>query len=407
MNVTIEHNCSQCGAPVELGESDRILVCPYCDVTSCLSTSMPSLLLPPGSEYDDMVYVPYMRFRGSVYSCTSKTINQQIVDTSLIGVPQLTMLQPSLGIRPQAMKLNFAADTMSGIFLQCSRSVNETIERAGTLQKIEQDQRLFHRAYIGETVSLIFQPFFIEDNKLGDAITGNILANLPKGKKSLTKAIDPSPPLDLEFLPTICPQCGWNLTCARDSVVLTCRNCHTAWEADGKKFDPVYCLSLPFEAPESIFLPFWKIEMDVEGIALNTFADFAKLVNLPIVPKPEWQNRPFSIWIPAFKVRPKIYLRLSTQISTMIEEIEGEEIIPVKSHPVTMPYQEALESIKVILASSSARPGEFMPQLPHISINVTSKTLFYLPFDDSGYDLRQKQTNISLNKQILAWGRYL
>jgi len=368
---------------------------------------MPSLLLPPKKDYEKLVYVPYMRFRGSVYTCVDKSVNHHIVDTSLLGVPQFTMLSPSLGVRPQAMKLSFATDALSGTFLKCFRSVDDILERAGNLQKIEEDQQLFHRAYIGETVSLIFQPLFVEENTLGDAITGNLIANLPHGLDSLSKAINPTPSLDLEFLPTICPQCGWNLSCASDSVVLTCANCHTAWEANGKQFNQVQCVSLPFQGRESISLPFWKIGIDVTGITLNNFADFARLVNLPVVPRPDWKNRPFFLWIPAFKVRPKSYLRLATRVSSMLEEVQGEEIIPEKSHPVTMPYQEALESIKVVLANGSARPGELISRLPQIDIDVTSKTLFYLPFDNTGYDLRQKETRITLNRQVLAWGRHL
>ena len=407
MNITIEHSCSQCGAPVELGESDHILACPYCDVTSCLSTNMPSLLLPPREKYDQMVYVPYMRFRGSVYSCTSSAISQQVVDTSLIGIPQFTMLQPSLGIRPQAMKLFFATHKLPGSFLKCFSSVDQTIERAGSLQKIERDQQLFHRAYIGETVSLIYQPLFLDGNKLGDAVSGDLLANLPKGFDSLSRAIDPSPPLDLEFIPTICPQCGWNLSAASDSVVLTCLNCHTAWEANGRKFTKIECVSLSCTDEETIFLPFWKIGLNFEGIELDSFADFVKLANLPVVPKPDWQDRTIQFWIPAFKVRPKIYLRLATQLSAMTEEMQGEHVIEEKSYPVNMPYKEALESVKVVLANSSARPKSLLPRLPAITIAVTSKTLFYLPFDNSGYDLRQKETRVSINRQILAWGRYL
>jgi hypothetical protein len=305
------------------------------------------------------------------------------------------------------MKLCFATHKLSGDFLKCFCSVEQTIERAGALHKIERDQQLFHRAYIGETVSLIFQPLFLEGNKLGDAVSGDLLANLPQGLGSLSRAIDPSPPLDLNFIPTICPQCGWNLSAANDSVVLTCGNCHTAWAADKNKFSRIECVSMPCADAETIFLPFWKIGLDFEGIELESFADLARLANLPVVPKTDWQNRKIHFWIPAFKVRPKIYLRLATQLSTTTEEVDGEQIIPEKSYPVNMPYQEALESVKVVLANCAARPKSLLPRLPDIKITATSTTLFYLPFDNSGYDLRQEETRVSLNRQILAWGKYL
>ena len=37
--------------------------------------------------------------------------------------------------------------------------------------------------------------------------------------------------ISLTFLATLCPKCGWTLNGQRDSVVLTCSNCETAWEA--------------------------------------------------------------------------------------------------------------------------------------------------------------------------------
>jgi hypothetical protein len=407
VNITIEHPCPQCGGPVDLGESDRILSCPYCDVKSCLSTSMPALILPSTGEYENMVYVPYMRFRGSVYSCTRNTVEYQVVDTSLLGVPALTILPHSLGVRPQAMKTHFASKTLPGTFLKCLRSAKETAEQAGNIQKSNKKQSIFHRAYIGETVNIIYQPLFLKDNKLGDAITDTFLARLPKGIDSLKKAIDPSPNLDLQFLATLCPQCGWNLSCTHDSVVLTCNNCDTAWKAEGGKFNQVKFLKYSSGAEESLYLPFWKIEISCRGLELDNFADFAKLINLPMIPQDEWESRPLAFWIPAFKVRPKIFLRLANQLTGRIKEKPGEEIVPKRSHPVNMPKAEALESLKVVLASSSANTEKLLTRLPDIEISETSTTLFYLPFDDSGYDLKQQDTGISLNKQILAWGKYL
>ncbi len=407
MNITIQHPCSQCGGMVEHGEADHILTCPYCEVKSCLSTLAPALVLPPAKQYDAMVYVPYLRFRGSVYSCINNNIEHQVVDTSLIGVPQLTILPPSLGIRPQAMKSSFATTKLNGTFLKCYLSVDDVIERAGTLQSAQQGQQLFHRACIGETVSRIYQPLFLSGNKLGDAITGNLLAKLPHGMDSLAKAIDPYPFLDLEFLPTLCPQCGWDLDGASDSVVLTCSHCNTAWEANGNKFTRVNFTSFQGENQQPIFLPFWKIEVNCQGIKLDNFADFAQLTNMPIAPQPAWKERKMSFWIPAFKVRPKIFLRLATQLSSSYTKMAEEEVMPDRCHPVNMPKSEAMESLKVILANSAANRRKILPMLPQISVAASSATLFYLPFDDSGYDLRQQQTRITLNKQILAWGKFL
>ena len=33
----------------------------------------------------------------------------------------------------------------------------------------------------------------------------------------------------IRFIAAICPGCGWNLDGQRDSLVLTCTNCQSAW----------------------------------------------------------------------------------------------------------------------------------------------------------------------------------
>ena len=406
MNLTIEQPCPQCGGPVELGEADHVLICPYCGTKNFLSTSMPALLLPPAREYEEMIYVPYLRFRGSVFSCIGNTIQHQVTDTSLLGTP-LNILPPSLGIRPQAMKIRFATDKLQGTFLKCFHDAGAAVERAGSLQNLTAGQTLYHRAYIGETLSLIYQPLYHKDERLGDAITGKLLARLKGGLSGLERVTEPAPPLDFNFLATLCPQCGWDLNCTSDSIVLTCPNCHTAWQAAGKRFSRVDCACMDCDNKQALYLPFWKMAVDCRGIRLENFADFARLANLPQKDQPNWEQRKLFLWSPAFKVRPKIFLRLASQCSTLLEESDGEKMIPANSHPVNLPLSEAVESLKIILAGVAANKKKLLPMLPDIRISVTSASLFYLPFDNTGYDLRQVETGICINKQILARGKDL
>jgi hypothetical protein len=367
---------------------------------------MPALLLPPAREYQEMIYVPYLRFRGSVFSCIDNTIHYQVTDTSLLGTP-LKILPASLGIRPQAMKVRFATNKLQGTFLKCLHNTDAAVERAGSLQNITAGQTLYHRAYIGETLSLIYQPLYLKDEKLGDAITGKPLARLKGGLSGLKRVTEPAPPLDLNFLATLCPQCGWNLNCTSDSVVLTCPNCHTAWQAAEKHFSRVNCTCMGCDNEQALYLPFWKMDIDCQGIRLENFADFARLANLPQKNKPDWEQRKLSLWSPAFKVQPKIFLRLASQCSTLLEEYDEEKMIPANCHPVNLPLSEAVESLKIILAGIAANKKKLLPMLPDMRISTTSATLFYLPFDNTGYDLRQMETKISINKQILARGNDL
>ena len=107
MSFTVEQECPQCGGAVELSETQHLVLCPWCDVKNFLSASIFHFILPYKEMFDDMVFVPYLRFRGAVYCCGAEGINYRVADLTRIGVP-LKALPGSLGVRPQAMKLKFA-----------------------------------------------------------------------------------------------------------------------------------------------------------------------------------------------------------------------------------------------------------------------------------------------------------
>ena len=87
MGFIIEQECPQCGAPIELSETDRILSCPYCDVQSYLFfPGYFRYILPHKSPDKEIIYVPYLRFRGSVFYCGETTIGHRIIDITQTGV---------------------------------------------------------------------------------------------------------------------------------------------------------------------------------------------------------------------------------------------------------------------------------------------------------------------------------
>jgi hypothetical protein len=58
---------------------------------------------------------------------------------------------------------------------------------------------------------------------------------------------------------------------------------------------------------------------------------------------------------PAFKIRPKMFLNLARQF-TIMQMTGGDPVdnIPSKGiHPVTLPISEAIQALKIILASSA------------------------------------------------------
>jgi hypothetical protein len=85
-----------------------------------------------------------------------------------------------------------------------------------------------------------------------------------------------------------------------------------------------------------------------------------------------------------------------------------EEHIPAKNlYPVTLPQGEAVESLKVTLANSVMDKRDFFPLLPEINLAVTKYHLVYLPFRAIGLDMVQEEMGISINKNVLKYGRYL
>jgi hypothetical protein len=122
----------------------------------------------------------------------------------------------------------------------------------------------------------------------------------------------------------------------------------------------------------------------------------------------DWEDDEMSFWCPAFKIRPKIFLNLSRQFTISQKHFQAEEVIPKKNvYPVTLPSAEAIQSLKVILASSTLDKKRVFPHLPRIKFDIKDSTLVYLPFRETGHEMVQEQMQISINKKTLEFGRHL
>jgi hypothetical protein len=207
---------------------------------------------------------------------------------------------------------------------------------------------------------------------------------------------------------TLCPQCGWNLEGERDSVILTCSNCETVWEASKGQFRRVNFFEVPGQSKSTQYLPFWKISASTDGVEINSFADFIRLTNQPRVIGKGWEDDEMNFWCPAFKIRPKIFMNLAKQFTISQKHFQAEEVIPQKNvYPVTLHSTEAIQSLKVILAGSTLDKKKVFPNLPRVKFDIKSSTLVYLPFRDTGHEMIQEQMQISINKNTLEFGRHL
>jgi hypothetical protein len=408
MALTVEQECPQCGAPASLEETDHLLRCLYCNVKSFLfAPDYFRFVLPHKAPDKEIIYAPYLRFRGNVYLCQDQTISHRIVDITHVGAP-VRGLPVSLGLRPQAMKMKFVTPEMAGLFLRCSLRLADMLIRVGKHTSSSGSGQLFHRAYIGDAVSLIYLPLFVQERTIIDAITRKPIVNLSQGQDIFGSAIENNPMWRLTFMATLCPQCGWNLDGERDSVILTCSNCSSAWEASERGFERVSLAVVPARSESAVYLPFWKITAGARGMGINSYADFIRATNQPRVVQRDWEDQDMSFWSPAFKIRPKIFLHLSSKLTISQKDFETKEAIPKQGlYPVTMPQSEATQSMKLTLATSAMTKGKTFPLLPQVSFTVRDSTLVYLPFTDTGHDMVQQHVDISINKKALEFGRYL
>ena len=408
MGFIVEQECPQCGAPIDLDEADHLLHCPFCDVDSFLfAPNYFRFGLPHRAPDKEIIYAPYLRFKGNVYFCQDLTIGYRFLDITQAGLP-LVVIPASLGLRPQAMKMKFITPDSGGSFLRFSLKASDIVAKAARLSSTASSGKIFHRAYIGETLSLIYLPLFLQKGKIFDAVLNQPIADLSDKQEIFESHIISNPAWKLVFMPTLCPQCGWNLEGEKESVVLTCGNCDTAWEPSEGNFRQVELWAVPGQTADTMYLPFWRTAATGQGVGINSFADFIRVANQPMVIDKKWEDQEMNFWNPAFKIRPKIFLQLSRQITVSQNLFHPEKEIPQKGlYPVTLPQNEADQALKITLAGAAVTKKNVLPLLPGIRFDIKNSSLVYLPFSDTGHELVLQNTSISINKQALNFGRQL
>lgn len=413
MDLQVEQGCPQCGAPVTLYETDRLITCPYCGVKNFLQASgafryvLPDTLEEP--ERDHLLYAPYIRLKSNIFHVTESGINYQVIDTTQLGYI-MPGLPPTLGVRPQAMKISRLTPETRGRFLRLSLKVKVILEKAVQLSRIKHHraETLYHRAFLGDTISIIFLPLRRGDSHLLDAVTDNPLVNLDEIASYPLKGTAFNPRWQVRFLPALCPRCGWNLDGGGDCLVPTCSNCDTAWEISDRGLQRLEWRVQPGDRHTGLYLPFWKIQAHVPELKIFNFADFIRRTNQPLLPKAEWQERVMSFLIPAFKLRPKIFLSIAKRVTLSQWRLQfAEGHVLANLYPANLPQSEARQAIKITLAASATSRKDILPYLPGIHIKNMTGSLVYLPWTDKGHDWFQPQTGVAIAKSVLRFGRTL
>lgn len=411
MQLSYVQNCSTCGAPIELEEADRVVSCTFCEGKSFMVCSVPLRfilphMLPADIAEEDVFYLPYLRFKGHIYSCQGKELNYKIIDTTQLGYGS-KLLPHSLGLRPQAMKLQLIGISHAGRFVKLTEKVKDIFHKAATLTSAfsETDGTLYHRAFIGETISVIYLPTYFRDNTLIDGVLNRVLAN-NISQDLLVKLSTPSKKQWLpQYIATICPHCGASMSAASDSLIMECRNCKSLWEEDKGNFRRLM-YSVLYSEKADLYLPFWRILPDVQGAELQSFANFLRLTNQPMTIHGGYDEMEFCQWLPAFKIRPRYFLHFAKNITlSQVKLPPGKNRLGEHLYPSTLPLSEAVEAMKTSITAAVMNKRKFIPKLPKIKINKRTAEMVYLPFSYLGHDLVQEHTGVTVSANILHFGR--
>jgi len=407
-SLFIEHRCPQCGAPAVLEETERLFSCTYCRVRSYLGVRdffryrLPTHV-PDGAP---LFFIPYWRFKGMIFSAGVEGVSHHFLDVSLPAVAQ-PLFPPSLGLRSQALKLKCVSPEAQGHFVRPERSLDAVLEDALRRLNLLLPKPLRHQCRVGETTSLIYAPFYAEDGLYDGVLNTRLRSRLPEGFDPFTLP-GGRPRWRLRFLPCLCPDCGWDMIGDRDSLVVHCSNCDTAWKAAADGFQKIRAAHLPATKEEAVYLPFWRIRADVEGVQLNSYEDLVRTANLPRVIRKGWDALPFFFWTPAFKIRPGQYLSLSTRITVTAPPDALEPWIPKgRTFPVTLPAKAAAEGLMPCLIAFIKPQREFLERVEEVRILPKSYQLVYFPFRESPHEWIQERYGIVINKNTLRLAKTL
>jgi hypothetical protein len=302
-------------------------------------------------------------------------------------------LPVSLGLRTQTRPLKFIRRGLEGAF------TTPDISRQAALDQISGGDG--DKTYIGEILSLIFMPFFRNNGKMVDGLSGQAL-DMPmpdcvSGRKS--------PDHPLSFTPCLCPDCGWDLTGRTDSLVLSCKNCTSFWLIREEKLNRVSA-TFAEEGPKTIILlPFWQLQVSFNRATWSTQADLMRLANVPRQITQDQEKQVLEFYIPAFRISPKLFLRLAKQITLSgislgrVGKIPGAEL-----YPVDLPLEEGVQAVLPVLRTLAAQRKEVLEVLKTEKLGLTAFGLAYLPFLSSGNDYVQDELGIGFQKNALQPG---
>ncbi len=340
----------------------------------------------------ESLYVPYWRFRGMEFSLKETPPGFRVIDHSCLAVNHKG-LPLSLGLRPQARPLKFIQKDTQGVFLAPEISGKTVLKQmaGGDENKI----------YIGEALSLIFMPFFRDSGLLCDGLTGVSLSvpepDLPTEKKA--------PGHTLSFTPCLCPDCGWDLKGLTDSLVIHCSNCTKFWMIRNRKLNRIETHFSDSGPDTNILIPFWRLQVEFNLLTCSTYAHLINIANIPKAVREEHEKQPLYFYIPAFKINPKLFLRIAKQMTmAQISPIQAQKIPDIDFLSTDLSLDEGAQAVFPALAAMSAHKKETLDSLKKETLKIHAFSLIYISFQEAGREYVQDKMGVSLPKNALQKG---
>ena len=395
-----------------LEETDRLFQCPYCRVRLFITSgeAFRYWLPPPKKPEGEIAFIPYWRFKGMVFFCKHHRTEERIIDTTIVATP-LRHVPVSLGVRPQVVPLKYVTGELGHYrfishnpFDRVFTRIHAGIGEVETLKikTSSSDDRILYRAFIGETRSLIYLPSYIRNDKLHDALTDTPISDLDSlGSLEFTGFRE----WGLRFLATLCPHCGWDLTGEKDSLVHFCRNCSSAWIASDSGLKGIEFSIVPAKGDSAIYLPFWKIKAEPYPLQLKSYADLVRFANLPKLVRGEWESKEIAYWVPAFKIQPRQFMKVSrTATLAQIETHKG-PLPKERIFTVNLPPHEALESIMINIVNLAVPRRRLLAMINKIKIRLLAVELVLVPFKETPYRYLQQEMHLGFGRELLRYGR--
>ena len=388
-------SCPQCGAPVELDIGDPLLSCGFC------RTKL--YMVPPGGIFSyflspatkprteqEVCFLPYWRFRGFKFRVHEhKPTDCSLVDTTIPAVEMFSGL-PLLGMAPQLGAVRLNPERPPGLSLLNNPS--RALKRADAMiERLLKDKPVLE-GIMGENSSLILAPFEIrrgQGNRTFLKPLWGPKGTIPLGQEqeeAIEQFMEPAGGKEkIRFLPLICPECGADLPAFPRAKALLCRVCGRIWGLGSSRLFPKrFSMADGPVDHDMIFLPFWHFNLEIEGLGIDSrYSLFRQL--FPYRDAPEsWKTEPVGVVIPAFKINPRLFFRLSTRMSSTSTEFprgasETSQEVP-KLHMVNFTLEEAAKSIRIVLLDIFKNRKKIRDQLLKSPVRVKGSQLVLLPF---------------------------